>query len=32
MDSSSPLVEALVTWLVFSVGAAIVFYAIIPSF
>jgi hypothetical protein len=32
MDRTSPIVEALVTWLVFSLGAAIVFFAIIPSF
>jgi hypothetical protein len=32
MDRTSPVVEALVTWLVFSIGAAVVFYAIIPTF
>jgi hypothetical protein len=30
MDRTSPIVEALVTWLAFSIGAAIVFYTIIP--
>lgn len=31
-DRTSPMVEAVVTWLVFSLGAAVVFYAVIPSF
>jgi hypothetical protein len=31
VDGSSPFVEAFVTWLVFSAGAAIVFYTVIPA-
>ena len=30
MDRTSPIVEALVTWLVFSLGAAVIFYTVIP--
>jgi hypothetical protein len=31
MGSSSPLVEALVTWLVFSAGATLILYTVIPA-
>jgi len=31
MGSSSPMVEALVTWLVFSAGATIILCAVIPA-
>jgi len=30
MERTSTIVEALVTWVVFSLGAAVVFYTIIP--
>jgi hypothetical protein len=30
-SSTSPIVEAFVTWLVFSAGAAIILYAVIPA-
>jgi hypothetical protein len=30
MERTSPIVEALVTWLVFSLGAAVIFYTVIP--